>query len=584
LDFDPNLPIDQRAEIHSHPIGRIEVEDDLGSARNNAIVKGWLQECDESHTEFDCSGSKGLPLPTRVLDVVSQSGDDNDVRLFVTKGSFGTYAALSHCWGGNIVPVLQTSNIDQFQESISYASLAANFQDAITITRRIGIQYLWIDSLCIVQDSRDDWEIESAKMGSVYKNAAVTISAMTSKGSKEGILKRRPKMPGPATANLKIFSDPEVPESVMISWLNNEDDENLWRLNFFGHLSKRGWTLQESIMSPRILAFGQHGIYWKCPHGFQALDGQQLSGAVNVVPDKLPHLDSILYGPTADDRSPGTIDKFGLLTEYYNLVDWYSYRTLTVAADKLPAMSAIAEALSRVLGDQSTGATYLAGLWDFDLHRGLMWYPELPSAPHVLQYRAPSWSWAVTDSPIVYYNNEEPWTCSEFDLEVHHCQVQLRSAKNPFGEVISGYLQVRGYSIPLLRSSQVVYDKILSPKTIYFSHFDEPSPTGLDQVIVGVSSGERIEMMVFNSTKEKPEDWDGDLDLEINQDLWVNNGDRALLVHLEDIPGSTSNSGFWLLLRRRDGSEDMERVGCIINMNVDSSWFESWVLEDFKII
>ena len=348
---------------------------------------------------------------------------------------------------------------------------------------------------------------------------------MISRGSRDGILKRRAKMPGPASAKLKTFRDPEMPESVTVSWLNSKEDENLWRLNFFGHLSKRGWKLQESIMSDRVLAYGQYGIYWQCPHRFRTLDGQQLSGTVNVIPEKLPHLESILRGPTADAHSPLTIDRFGLLKDYYNLIDWYCDRTLTVAADKLPAMSTIVEALSRALGDQSTSANYLAGLWDIDLHRGLMRYPELQSAPHVLQYRAPSWSWAVTDSPVIYYNREEPWTCSEFDLEVHDCQVQLRNTKNPFGEVVSGYLQVRGYSVPLLRSSQVVYEKILSPKTIDFSYFDEPSPTGLYQEIVAVSRGEGIEMMVFDSTKEKPEDWDGDLSFDIDQDLWVDNGE-----------------------------------------------------------
>lgn len=124
----------------------------------------------------------------------------------------------------------------------------------------------------------------------------------------------------------------------------------------------------------------------------------------------------------------------------------------------------------------------------------------------------------------------------------------------------------------------------MSPKTIDFSYFDEPSPTGLYQEIVAVSRGEGIEIMVFNSTKDKPEVWDSDLSFDIDQDLWVDNGEKALLVYLEGIPGSTSNSRFWLLLRRNNEFGVYERIGCIINMSVDSSWSDSWLLEDFKII
>lgn len=61
--------------------------------------------------------------------------------------------------------------------NIFLSDLPPLFQDAIIITRQLGLRYLWIDSLCIIQDSLRDWETEAAKMASIYQNSYVTISA-----------------------------------------------------------------------------------------------------------------------------------------------------------------------------------------------------------------------------------------------------------------------------------------------------------------------------------------------------------------------------------------------------------------------
>ncbi|KAH8822011.1 heterokaryon incompatibility protein-domain-containing protein [Xylogone sp. PMI_703] len=139
---------------------------------------------------FQTQFAQTSTLPTRVIDVGNPNGSQNP-RIFVSEMIEGKYAVLSHCCGGVVSPLLTTENLESFQKSISYCNLPANCRDAICITRQLGIQYLWIDSLCIIQNSTVDWETESKKMSSIYRDALLTISASTSPGSTHGIFKSK---------------------------------------------------------------------------------------------------------------------------------------------------------------------------------------------------------------------------------------------------------------------------------------------------------------------------------------------------------------------------------------------------------
>jgi hypothetical protein len=127
-------------------------------------------------------------LPIRLLDVEDSSRDN--IRLVSTDGrkisAPVNYFALSHCWGDAVNKKLTKQNIGQMMNAIPIESLSQNFRDAIFITRKMGLKYLWIDSLCIVQDDEREWNIQSAVMGLVYSNAACVISATASKDSAGG--------------------------------------------------------------------------------------------------------------------------------------------------------------------------------------------------------------------------------------------------------------------------------------------------------------------------------------------------------------------------------------------------------------
>jgi hypothetical protein len=149
------------------------------SEHNLHLMSRWLEDCSMKHV--GCPSGETDKLPTRVIDVGISSPECPKPYLFCSHGREGRYAALSHCWGtpsaSNPGFKTETHNYENMRAAIVFETLPALFQDAVLTTWKLGIQYLWIDSICIIQDSKDDWEAESAKMGSVYRNAYVTIVA-----------------------------------------------------------------------------------------------------------------------------------------------------------------------------------------------------------------------------------------------------------------------------------------------------------------------------------------------------------------------------------------------------------------------
>ncbi|KAM0426518.1 hypothetical protein ACHAPT_008210 [Fusarium lateritium] len=575
-------------QIADYTIGRAELDEDLGSTSSHAMVRDWFHECENSHP--GCWLSETPTMPTRVVDVGigRPNGPDDEVRLVHTNGMKARYTALSHCWGGQIEPVLEAGTLIPFQDSIPYPSLAANFRDAITITRNLGIRYIWIDSLCIIQDSRSDWEHESERMGSVYRDAAVTICAASSKGSKEGILKKRPSVRGPKSVELRVFSDPANNATVNVSKRDELSDESLWHLSWdsaFGSLATRGWTLQEAVLSPKALIYGAHGIYWQCPQDFHASNG--LTSGINLFPSRPTAINSALHSRTPLPLAAGVAERSALLDDYYDIVSSYSSRRLTVPSDKLPAISAIAMALSESLLGGDSEATYLAGLWDVDVLFGLLWYSEMGYAPHVPVYRAPSWSWAVTDTPVLFplSSEREEWGSSDWDMDILHHSVRPKSASYVFGEVEAGRLVVRGLSMRLVRSRQVVSKKTLKPSRIGNCQYDEPLYTdgkGTPYVTITQPSGNPGMMLTFDEMLEDFEEPGGEL--EVDATLYCEKEYKALLVRLDDYPEVQKKEGRGILITQRLGSDEYERAGSLTDVAISYEWLGSWQRETLTLV
>lgn len=384
-----------------------------------------------------------LSFPTRVLDV-GDSGDSKTLKLVNGAGLVGRYVALSHCWGKS--PVIKTTKklLGSFLEHIDPKTLTRTFLDAVMITRKLGVRYLWIDSLCIVQDDNEDWEREAASMAQVYSQSLVTLAASAASDGSLGFIRINQEQPmieiGYPSGNSSIHAIFVGRSLNRFQGLANEP------------LSSRAWTLQERVLSPRTLHYAEDQLHWECRQTIESESGiPPYHLRLNQSEDESYHdgwltkISSDLMPKPPDDRktvSPGDEDySMNDQDSWYGLVQAYTERELSYGNDKLPALSGLA----RAYGIQHGGA-YVAGLWSQDLLSGLLWYSRNNGPLHRPNiYRAPSWSWASVDGPVSFFNITGG-RVPEWLVEIECLDYWTSLAgPDPFGRVIDGALTIIGY-------------------------------------------------------------------------------------------------------------------------------------------
>jgi hypothetical protein len=211
------------------------VETDISSDAVIHQAREWIRSCLTEHKEGP--RRQGLPfLPTRVVDV-------SDLKLHLSCGERSTYAALSYCWGGVQSYVTTRATIECHTNHLKLEAMPATIRDAIRTTRDLGIRYLWIDALCIIQDSKIDKEVEITNMNKIYKDATVTIAAANASSVHDGFLAPRPSPSGIEVA----FNCPGGQPSKV--WLVQKE---FYKEEDYGPLYYRAWALQERIVSPRL--------------------------------------------------------------------------------------------------------------------------------------------------------------------------------------------------------------------------------------------------------------------------------------------------------------------------------------------
>jgi hypothetical protein len=226
------------------------------------LLRSWIRRCDDSHEAFGCAALSETALPSRVMDVGTANEDRRLVRLVVPGPSQrGRYVALSHCWGNPSEEEREASctfasNLAQRCEGIPVAQLGKTFQDAIAVTRGLGERYLWIDSLCIIQDDKSDWMHESTRMGTVFSSAYCVIAATAAAGTQSGFLR-----PPPANRFVALPTPSGAP-----LYLCETVDDFRGDVEQAG-LSRRGWVLQERALARRTIHFSSGQTYWECGRG-----------------------------------------------------------------------------------------------------------------------------------------------------------------------------------------------------------------------------------------------------------------------------------------------------------------------------
>jgi len=485
--FDSNAytsKLDDPAAWHGKIEGRPLPLSSGNSEEDFKLATKWLQGCLQNHAT--CSKpNQETTLPTRVIDVGPSNGS-TEPYLLHSNGRRGLYIALSHSWGGYVSLTTTVGTLHERTRSIPCESLPKTFREAVIVTRQLGIRYLWIDSLCIVQDSKDDWEKESAVMGDIYALSFLTIAARGAENSTSGLFIERE--PEPSSCCLKY----ECAEHSLSGFMYVRSPAfQLERLRDTP-LDTRGWVLQERLLSPRILCYGRHQLYWECGESAFRQDGK----AADVTNDGLRHgfnfkQDLSFNGPLLfsnnpvflRDYQPSDLPQFetrARLLQWYNVVTEYTSRHLTYQSDKLPAISGVAKAFRKI-----TGYTYLAGIWKEDLIAGIAWRVATPSND-LISPILPSWTWARLKGEIRFWGQRPGLPLAMIDGSCELIQVarNLAGGHNPYGDIRDAELRIRGRLIEVTyRASQKPVDEF--PSTIFSTngvpigriHFDLQSST-----------------------------------------------------------------------------------------------------------
>ncbi|KAF2266743.1 HET-domain-containing protein [Lojkania enalia] len=408
-----------------------------GSDDTFNFARRCIQDCLTNPKHVACkTARKALNgTPKRLLDVGRITAP---IRLIDAQGKTFQYATLSHCWGTGPILTTTKSNWKKLSSNIPFDALPPLFQDAVIITRQLGLRYIWIDSLCIIQDSTRDWETESSKMGSIYESSYITISATgSSNGGTRCLLDRRK----PIKIDYQNTTRREFALRARKTTDHLPDIKTVEPAKPMGPLMARAWALQEHVLSTRILHYTTTELLFECKTSYRC----------ECSPTRKSY-------PTTPALIPKAIakqskDHHALYDAWQRIVELYTKRELTVQNDKLPALSGIASKIK-----EATGSSYLAGLWKEHLASDLLWSSTPTSAGGEIRvldaYRAPSFSWASLNTPISYYSPDEDERSTFNSIIKLLSSAIALSGLNPLGTVFDGAMVVRGPCISAVLSSQ----------------------------------------------------------------------------------------------------------------------------------
>lgn len=346
----------------------------------------WLSNCLATHGLCRLSMSEIPILPTRVLEIQDCG---MYCRLVEKSNERAHYVTLSHRWQGSEMYRTTSKNVTLHYETIDVSKLSRPIQFAIRIVGALGIKYLWVGALCIIQDLSTDKRTEIHKMADIYSKSCVTIAT--------------------------------IDQDIMFG----KTDVNEMAMRPKGELDTRAWVLQEQVLSCRTLSYTKGNVYWDCltcsastsyPKGIPThLDKRFEQRELRVLKEGI-HL-----GRLFSVNQPVT-SYIGI--SWHRIVEDYSSRYLTNQADKLIAMAGIISRLSKVTGD-----ICLAGIWKHQVAKDLCWLYQgrqstdnskgkliqrltalsLPAANGTIStqqiFRAPSWSWLSSNFPVAFHSS-----------------------------------------------------------------------------------------------------------------------------------------------------------------------------------
>ena len=411
------------------------------SSSSFELARGWLEKCKLDHdlcrhlqtsaSDNEASGERSF-LPTRLIDVLGalpQLVETTEI------GRLEQYLALSHCWGGIKILRLLQGNFDDMKAGIQVEKLSRTFQDALEITRNLGYRYIWIDSLCIIQDSEEDWRVEAEKMSKVYGFADCTIAAIGENGNAGCFRRRNPllRRPGKLTESsgtaiygygfLKAGEHNLLEDSPGIPGLSNLP------------LLRRAWVVQERLISDRVIYYGYEGLMWECALCTVSEFRPQISPVPTLKYAEEPL--KFILRRILKESVPRVKNLF--LEVWLRVMETYTRSALTFPTDRIAALAGIAGMIK-----SSTGMDYLAGLWVELFPEALLWWPGTPQSKLPL----PSWSWLSWDVPIIGPSLRQDENISGLTTTYvarSSPGTITKPANSVLGEVNKGELKVTGF-------------------------------------------------------------------------------------------------------------------------------------------
>lgn len=397
---------------------RVPIVGDTSSPQTYRQLRTWLETCDAEHAKCQLILPQEPSLPTRLIylapskDILSSQPRDiilqprlvstNDIELEFSESS---YIALSYRWPERFPneAKLTQDSLPKQMRGLQTCALPQIFNDVFEVAVRIGISYVWIDSLCIIQDDHEDWNHEASLMGNIYRNAYFTIAIATPiTQSQLGLFRGRDSSQILSERFLFPFDDGLISDQEIVVMDTPKEQKAFSE----SPLLCRGWCFQERELSRRIVHYTGTQVLWEC----------RTCRASECLPKGVAPYEQWPEGDKSGTGhlqgwSPRMLDiKFTSESVWYiwrRAVEDYSLRQLTRYTDKLPALAGLA----RTIYDyESAQCRYLAGLWEHDFISALAWASksldwcwDVPGTNRRYpKYVAPTWSWASVEGPVTY--------------------------------------------------------------------------------------------------------------------------------------------------------------------------------------
>ncbi|KAJ4022736.1 hypothetical protein NW752_000055 [Fusarium irregulare] len=406
----------------------------------SVLAYNWIKNCQKSHAR--CKSRDSHFRPKRLIQILDSSNLQLVHPRELSMEDQVDYVALSHRWGGGSPLTLLEAKERDFQKHISAKDLPRTFQEAILACLKLGISYIWIDSLCIIQDSKEDWEEQAAEMGSVYGNCELNLCMAGSANPSEASFgSRDTDLILPVCIPLTGF-DGSLAQLRLVCDSSFECDIKE------SPLRKRGWVFQEWYLSKRSLVLGRMQLWWHCremlacetfPRGTEGTNFQNSLTDVESMKDT-NYGRNVIFSQSL----------------WWDLIKQYAGTGLAYEAkDRVIAFSGMPKMFRQAHQIQDE---YVAGMWRRDLPQALLWYRFCGGkTSRSKEYKAPSWSWMSIDGPFELkdHSQRKGWSQETPVVTSHQCstvtdvKVSLADKSNPFSMLHSGSITIHGHLVKL---------------------------------------------------------------------------------------------------------------------------------------